>query len=119
MLDLAADEFREMIGTELTWIELMRLGLIENARDAVLAMGVMTTALDEPLVALDAKWHALEWRKPPEGLTDHEAESFTDRTADEADEVAVEIIAAPAKTLIGAYAHIALLNYWAGNLAPD
>ena len=74
---------------------------------------------DEPLVALYAKWNALEWHKVPEGLTEDEAESFNARSADEADAVAVQIIAAPAQTLLGAYAQIALLDYWAENLAPD
>ena len=74
---------------------------------------------DEPLVALYAKWHALEWRRAPEGLTEDETERFHARTGDEADAVSVEIIGAPAKTLIGAYAQIALLKFWDENGVPD
>ena len=69
----------------------------------------------EPLVALWAKWHDLESRPVPEELTVDEEDRFTTRLADEADAVALQIIAAPAKTLIGAYAQIALLKFWTKN----
>ena len=120
LLDVAAGQAHRESDETPNSGEAMIIGVMQNARDAIKAgVGTVGEAGDEPLVALYAKWRALEWRKPPEGLTEDEAESFTDRTADEADAVSVEIIAAPAKTLIGAYAHIALLKFWAENGIPD
>ncbi len=74
---------------------------------------------DEPLVALWAKWHALEWRRVPEGMPDDEQDNFNAQSADQADEVAIQIVSAPAQTVIGAYAQIALLENWAVNGTPD
>ena len=73
---------------------------------------------DDALVALWAKWHALEWRPVPEGLTDDEADNFNAQSADQADDVAIEIVSALPHTLIGAYAQIVLLAYWAENAVP-
>ncbi|MCH7932005.1 MAG: hypothetical protein IH906_07350 [Proteobacteria bacterium] len=73
---------------------------------------------DEPLVGLWAKYLALEFQPVPEGLTVEESDRFTDRSADQADDVAIEIVSAMPHTLIGAYAQIALLKNWAENAVP-
>ncbi len=73
----------------------------------------------DPLVALYAKWHALEWRRVPEGLTDDEAEAFNAQSADLADAVATEIVSASPDTLVGLFAQMAVLRYWAENAVPE
>ena len=119
-LDVAAREERKHHGAAPGGTEAMVIGVIENARDALKAgVGAVQEAGPDPLVALWSKWWALEWQRIPEGLTEEEGERFTARKADQAVDVAIEIISASPDTVVGFFAQMAVLKYWADNGIPN
>ena len=96
---------------------------VEAALQDVATQGVTvntnTVASPDPMVALWEKWRTIEWRRPTKGLVGEEEERFNVQSAGEADEAAIEIVSASPETLVGLFAQMAVLKYWAENAVPD